>query len=573
MVKAKHLWSGIIISLWIASFTLYPINSIVSGQVDQPTAEYLPTDTPTITPDISQPNQVVETATSSVTPSQTEILESPTVTNTIQVSESPKVTTRLLVRTTGSYSTERMMAKGEVRNLDPVAIELAKIGVMIVDVPADQVAQIKKDLKSDPDVIFVETDGEVQVLDVIPNDSRFGSQYGLFRIHAPHGWEISTGSPSVTIAIVDSGVDASHPDLAMKMLGGIDFIDGDNIPQDGYGHGTHVAGIAAASTNNGIGVSGVSWGAQILPVRVLDASGDGNYSNLSAGIIWSVDHGAQIINLSLGGTLPNDTLKIAVDYAINHGVMLIAAAGNDASGNLRYPARYPSVIAVGSTNSLDQRSGFSNHGMGLDLVAPGEAIISTIPGGGYGPKDGTSMSAPFVSGLAAILWGMPGMTGPQRIESIMEQSAMDLGAPGWDAEYGFGLIQMDAALLTRINPPRQKSPTHQYAYGYPSNLTPTVTLTPTPTMLHTIVVTPTIPTTMPEVNALTNATSTLIVITPTATPIFETITSSSNSGNPLGSALLLGGGACLLLGGITFFILLVLLKKRNKSSSTYSKDN
>ncbi len=568
MVKVKLIWSGIIICFWIASFTLYPINSIVSGQVEQPTVENIPTDTPTVTTDISQPTQEIETVALSETSSPTVILESPTVTNTLQVPESPKETTRLLVRTTGSYSAERMMAKGDVRNLDPAAIELAKIGVMIVDVPADQVAQIKKDLKSDPDVIFVETDGNVQALDIFPNDTRFGSQYGLFRTHAPQGWEISTGSPSVTIAIVDSGVDASHPDLAMKVLGGIDFIDGDNTPQDGYGHGTHVAGIAAASTNNGVGVSGVSWGAQILPVRVLDASGDGNYSNLSAGIIWSVDHGAQIINLSLGGTLPNDTLKNAVDYAINHGVMLIAAAGNDTSGNLRYPAHYPSVIAVGSTNSLDQRSGFSNHGTGLDLVAPGEAIISTIPGGGYGPKDGTSMSAPFVSGLAAILWGMPGMTGPQRIESIMEQSALDLGAPGWDAEYGFGLIQMDAALLTRINPPRPKSPTPQYAYGYPGNLTPTVTLTPTPTMIHTIVVTPTSPTNIPEVNALTNATSTLIIITPTATPLFETISSINGSSNPPGSVLLLGGGVCLLLGGITFFILLVLLKKRNKSSST-----
>jgi thermitase len=573
MVKVKPLWPGIIICFWIATFTLYPINSIVSGQVEQPTVEDLPTETPTVTSDISQPIQEVETAISSVTPSTTGILESPTATNTLQAPESPIETTRLLVRTTGSYSTERMMAKGEVRNFDPAAIELAKIGIMIVDVPADQAAQIKKELKSDPDVIFVETDGEVHALDVFPNDSHFGFQYGLFRIHAPQGWEISTGSPSVTIAIVDSGVDASHPDLATKVLGGIDFIDGDNIPQDGYGHGTHIAGIAAASTNNGIGISGVSWGAQILPVRVLDASGDGNYSNLSAGIIWSVDHGAQIINLSLGGTLPNNTLKNAVDYAINHGVMLIAAAGNDASGNLRYPARYPSVIAVGSTNSLDQRSGYSNLGTGLDLVAPGEAIISTIPGGGYGPKDGTSISAPFVSGLAAILWGTPGMTGPQRIESIMEQSALDLGAPGWDAEYGFGLIQMDAALLTRINPPRQKSPTPQYAYVYPGNLTPTVTLTPTPTMLYTIVFTPTITTTMPEVNALINATNTFVAITPTATLLSGTITTGSSLSNPPGSVLLLGGGVCLLLGGITFFILLFLLKKRNKSSITYSKDN
>ncbi len=141
-----------------------------------------------------------------------------------------------------------------------------------MDVPADQVSQIKKDLKADPDVIYVETDGEVQALDVFPNDTNFGSQYGLFRIHAPQGWEISTGSPSVTIAVVDSGVDAFHPDLVMKVLPGTDFIDGDNLPQDDYGHGTHVAGIAAASSNNSTGVAGVSWGAQILPVQSIKRS-------------------------------------------------------------------------------------------------------------------------------------------------------------------------------------------------------------------------------------------------------------------------------------------------------------
>ena len=553
---------------WIASFTLFPINSIVSGQDELPPAEGQPsvtnTDTPTDIPDTSQSVQEIETATASVTPSPAGIPETPTFTETSVTPDDPIAFTRLLVRTTGSYSPERLMAKGAERILDSTSIELAKIGVVIMDVPADQVSQIKKDLKADPDVIYVETDGEVQALDVFPNDTNFGSQYGLFRIHAPQGWEISTGSPSVTIAVVDSGVDAFHPDLVMKVLPGTDFIDGDNLPQDDYGHGTHVAGIAAASSNNSTGVAGVSWGAQILPVRVLNAVGDGNYANLSAGIIWSVDHGAQIINLSLGGLLPNDTLKTAVDYAINHGVMLIAAAGNDASGNLRYPARYPAVIAVGSTNSLDQRSGFSNYGTGLDLVAPGEAIFSTNPGGGYGNRTGTSMSTPYVSGLAAILWGMAGMPGPQRVESIMEQSALDLGSTGWDAEYGFGLIQMDAALLTRINPTRPKSPTPQYNYGYPGNLTPTVTLTPTPTVLQTIAITIVTTGDTQEVNALTNATSTLIVFTQTATPVVEPTVSGSTSGDLPGSTLLLTGGLCLLLGGLALVMFLLVSRRRRE---------
>lgn len=564
MGRAKRLLSGIIICFWTASFTLFPIHSIVSGQDVQPTNEALPSETPAVIPDSLQPVDEIETPTASETPSPTGIPVSPTVTETPLVPGGPVATTRLLIRTTGSYSLDGMMAERAERIYEPAALELAKIGVVIMDVASSQVAQIKKDLKADPDVIFVETDGEVQALDVFPNDTNFGSQYGLFRIHAPQGWEISTGSATVTIAIIDSGIDAFHPDLITKVLPGIDYVDGDNIPQDEYGHGTHVAGIAAAASNNSIGVSGVSWGAQILPVRVLDAVGDGNYANLSAGIIWSVDHGAQIINLSLGGTLPNNTLKIAVDYAINHGVMLIAAAGNDASGNLRYPARYPSVIGVGSTNSIDQRSGFSNQGTGLDLVAPGEAIFSTNPGGGYGNRTGTSMSTPYVSGLAAILWGMSGMPGPQRVESIMEQSALDLGTPGWDAEYGFGLIQMDAALLTRINPPRPKSPTSQYDNGYSGNLTPTVTLTPAPIVIPTIDITTVFTGNAPEVNALTNATSTITDVAQTSTPFVEPTKSISTTGSPSGSTLLLTGGLCLLLGGIALVVFLFITRRRRE---------
>jgi thermitase len=564
MGRDKRLLSGIIICFWIVSSTLYPSNSKVSGKGEQPTVEGLPSETSTITQDSTTPTPGNEIDSPTVTPTQIVVTLTPTVTETPLAPELPKATTRLLVRTAGSYSPDRMMAKGAEWILDSAGIELAKIGVVIMDVPTDQVAQIKKDLKADPDVIFVETDGEVQALDVFPNDTNFGSQYGLFRIHAPQGWEISTGSTTVTIAIIDSGIDAFHPDLITKVLPGIDYIDGDNIPQDEYGHGTHVAGIAAAASNNSIGVSGVSWGAQILPVRVLNAVGDGNYANLSAGIIWSVDHGAQIINLSLGGTLPNNTLKIAVDYAINHGVMLIAAAGNDASGNLRYPARYPSVIGVGSTNSIDQRSGFSNQGTGLDLVAPGEAIFSTNPGGGYGNRTGTSMSTPYVSGLAAILWGMSGMPGSQRVESIMEQSALDLGTPGWDAEYGFGLIQMDAALLTRINPPRPKSPTSQYDFGYPGNLTPTVTLTPAPIVLPTIDITTIITGNAPEVNASINATNTFTDVTQTSTPFVEPSKSTSTVGSPPGSTLLLTSGLCLLLGGMALVIFLLVTCRRRE---------
>ena len=148
---------------------------------------------------------------------------------------------------------------------------------------------------------MVEPDYPVQALDTFPNDPSFASQYALTAIHAPQGWDISTGSSSVTIAILDSGVDLNHLDLAGKILQGYDFVNNDNVPFDDYGHGTHVAGIAAALGNNGLGIAGVSWGARILPVKILDASGNGSYSNVATGIIWATDQGAQIINMSLGG--------------------------------------------------------------------------------------------------------------------------------------------------------------------------------------------------------------------------------------------------------------------------------
>jgi subtilisin family serine protease len=386
----------------------------------------------------------------------------------------------------------------------------------------------------------------------------------LINIRAPQGWAITTGSSIVTIAVIDSGVDVTHPDLVAKLLPGYDFIESDTIPQDEYGHGTHVSGIAAASSNNGMGVSGVSWGAQILPVRVLDAGGNGTYATLAAGIIWAVDHGAQILNLSLGGTSPNSTLLSAVNYAYDRGVLIIAASGNDGSGNLRYPARYPVVVSVGSTNSLNQRSGYSNYGTGLDLMAPGESIYSTNPGGGYGFRTGTSMSAPFVSGLAAILWGMPGYGSALNVETAMEKSALDLGNPGWDGEYGYGLIQMDAALLYSTNPPHpHKTPTSPSLYGSYGGSTEVPTVSPTPTNTLTLSMTPSVTQVLTATAEIVGLSTVINVSTNTPSPVAIVPASEINgqTGQDRNDLLLLAG-SCFVLGGIAFIVLLVLVRRR-----------
>jgi len=334
------------------------------------------------------------------------------------------------------------------------------LGVFLIKVPFGKVFDTIEELDSCTGFVSAEPNYYIQVADTFPNDPGLGYQYGLISIRAPQGWDYTTGSSAVTIAIIDSGVDMNHPDLKYKLVPGYDFVNNDNVPYDDFGHGTHVAGIAAASSNNGIGIAGVSWGARIMPVKVLNASGSGTYLNVSLGIVWAADQGAEVVNLSLGGGASSATLQNAVNYAHNRGVTIVAASGNYGNNFILYPARYPNVIAVGAVDDKNMRASFSNYGPELDLVAPGVSIYSTIPGG-YGSNNGTSMATPYVAGLAAILAGLPGNTNPLVIEQQMETTALDLGPTGWDDHFGYGLIQMDTALRLAIPPtptPKAESP-------------------------------------------------------------------------------------------------------------------
>ena len=332
-----------------------------------------------------------------------------------------------------------------------VGSQIKEIDVLRVIVPKGEVTKATASLSECPGVSYAEPDYIATTADTIPNDPAWVYQYGLVAIHAPQGWDDNTGSPSVTIAIVDTGVDLTHPDLAGKIVPGYDFVNSDNIPQDDNGHGTHVAGIAAAITNNGIGVAGVSWGARIMPVKVLDASGSGSIDNVALGIIWAAENGADVINLSLGcgvltcPTLPL-TLEAAVNFAYGKGVTLVAAAGNLNSDFVYYPARLPHVIAVAATDQSNHRWLLSNFGPEVDVSAPGSGIYSTYRGNIYSYLSGTSMSTAFVSGLAAILRGLPNYSSPDQVTGALETSALDLGTPGRDDLYGFGLIQVDAAI-------------------------------------------------------------------------------------------------------------------------------
>ncbi|MEV4280100.1 S8 family serine peptidase [Actinoplanes xinjiangensis] len=300
--------------------------------------------------------------------------------------------------------------------------------------------------------IGVELDAPVTALGAPTGTDAYRSrQWSLATMNVAQAWQASTGT-GITVAVIDSGVDAGHPDLAGQVLPGIDLIAGtEGVSTDPNGHGTHVAGTIAAVTGNGAGVAAVAPHAKILPIRALDADGSGYMSDTATGIVYATDHGAHVINMSLGGTEPSAAVSNAISYARSRGVVVVAAAGNSrASGSpISYPAADRGVIAVASTTSSDWYSNFSNHGDYIDVAAPGSGIISTYPqasGNSYVSMNGTSMAAPHVAALAALLKGYSPALTPDQVQQAMQVSAVDLGTPGEDSDYGHGRVDAAAAL-------------------------------------------------------------------------------------------------------------------------------
>lgn len=281
--------------------------------------------------------------------------------------------------------------------------EVPKLGVVRLQLPTNVRAEdALRFLWGLPFVDLAEPDYVARSYGV-PNDPGYPSQWGLAKVGAPSAWDVSQGHGDVVIAIVDTGVDLDHEDLAPKLTQGYDFVNSDSLADDDNGHGTHCAGIAAAATNNATGIAGLGFDCSIMPIKVLDAGGTGTYSSVAAGIVWATDNGADVISLSLGGPAPSQTLLDAVEYAWSQGVVVVAAAGNDNSTQPSYPAYYEKAIAVAATDSSDLRASFSNYGGWVDVGAPGTAIYSTYNNGGYATLSGTSMATPLVAGLVGLL--------------------------------------------------------------------------------------------------------------------------------------------------------------------------
>lgn len=325
-------------------------------------------------------------------------------------------------------------------------------------------------------VAYVEDNAVMRAL-VVPNDSRYSSQYGPGMMGFPTAWgSAGYGSSAIKVSVVDSGIRSTHEDfVGGRVLAGRDYVNNDATPNDDCGHGTHTAGTVGATTNNGKGVAGMSQ-ATILPMKGLGAVGGllgvqctGTHAQISQAIIDSADQGARIISMSIGGG-SSSTLQNAVNYADGKGVILVAAAGNDGGSNsIDYPGAYPNVIAVGALTSSKVKASYSDGGPQLDIAAPGSAVLSTYNSNdtSYTSLDGTSMATPHVAGALALTLGCaPAGTTKTQVVNALYSTAEDLGAAGWDSSYGNGLARVDR-LVSNIcggTPPPNGNPTAAFTH-------------------------------------------------------------------------------------------------------------
>ncbi len=307
-----------------------------------------------------------------------------------------------------------------------------------VKVPASAVPA----LASHPSVLLMELDIELQAVDIELDNAWGVARIGAGLVH-PDG---ITGQ-NVKVAVIDSGIDYTHPDLDGVVVGGWDFTNNDADPMDDNSHGTHVAGTIAGE-DDGVGVVGVAPNVELYALKVMDSGGSATASRIIAAIEWCIDNGIQVTNNSYGASVnPGGAFEAAFAMAEQAGIVMVAAAGNSGSGSdtVLYPAKYPSVIAVAATTITDDRAGFSSTGPDVEIAAPGYSVYSTMPGGGYGYKSGTSMACPHVVGAAALLISA-GVTNNQDVRDLLAFSAYDLGAAGWDPLFGNGLVDVFAAV-------------------------------------------------------------------------------------------------------------------------------
>ena len=296
---------------------------------------------------------------------------------------------------------------------------IPKLNAYLVGVEPTQRAEVLSSLRSRAAVKSAAQEVVSEALDVTPDDSAWPQQTGLRVAGFPAAWDVTEGSSRVVVAVIDTGVDGQHPDLRGALVPGYDFVNSDTNATDDHGHGTAVAGVIAARAGNHVGGAGICWRCSIMPVKVLDANGSGDDTLIAAGIVWATDHGAKVINLSLGGPGSSPQLASAIGYATGRGVIVVAAAGNSGTSTQFYPAADSRALSVAAMTVADQRYSWSNYGPWVRVAAPG-CNVAPVLGGGYGNFCGTSSAAPLVTGLIALeLSAQPSATPKQMEEALL----------------------------------------------------------------------------------------------------------------------------------------------------------
>lgn len=362
------------------------------------------------------------------------------------------VARRLLIKFKGGIGSER--AQAVLQSLQTRSTgQIPGLGIHIVELPeqASEVA-FQRAFAERAEVEFAELDG-IRPHAITPNDPSFSSEWHLTRIDAPNAWPVSTGT-GVVVAVADTGVDSTHPDLSPRIVPGWNVVDNNSNTADVYGHGTKVAGTIAAASNNGIGVASIAWDARIMPVRISLPNGSAYDSAIANGIVWAADHGARVVNVSYYVT-GGSSISSAAQYLYQRGGIVTASAGNYATVET-YPDD-PYILTVGGTDPSDVLYSWSNSGPIVDLVAPG-CVTTTFNGGGYGGACGTSFSSPITAAVAALVMAArPGITSADLV-NLLKSSADDLGSAGRDSTFGWGRVNAARAVASST-PSDSQSPT------------------------------------------------------------------------------------------------------------------
>lgn len=315
---------------------------------------------------------------------------------------------------------------------------IRQINVHVIELPPQANAPaVAEALSRNPHFKFAEVDGVLEPA-FYPNDPNYPSEWYLPKIGAQTAWDYAQGA-GVTIAILDTGVDTTHPDLQPQLVPGWNFYDNNNDVSDVHGHGTSIAGIAAAAGNNGVGVASVSYRSKLMPLRVTDTSGNGFYSLMANALTWAADNGARVANISFLGVSLSSTVDSAAQYMRSRGGVVVIAGGN--TGSLRTDPPSASFTVVAATATNDSIAPFSSWGDYIDIAAPGITIYTTTRGGGYGAVSGTSASSPIVAGAYALMMSANSALKPATLDDILFTTALNLGAAGWDQYFGYGRVQ------------------------------------------------------------------------------------------------------------------------------------